>query len=273
VKSPIPYRASPRRDTVPSLSTLHRTPLHTRTSAPAYQSLRVPAFRAVGFLYFRRMEFYDVHFSYIDLETNEEKFVLVQEQGGGTLIPGSPLSPGALHTVGQGSAGQLGLYRFESQVTEGSGQLKLTGFGSNTAAKESVRAGCEYFKANAAQVQASMKPGDSDFHLHIVEMHNTGPSTSLNLAAYVAFCSGLLGKSVEPQLVILGSMSLGGSIVPVENRAGSLQLAADAGAKRLLLPMASVADIPTIPGELFAKFQTSFYSDPRDALYKALGVQ
>ena len=55
--------------------------------------------------------------------------------------------------------------------------------------------------------------------------------------------------------------------------AESLQVAAEAGAKRLLLPMASVSDIPTIPGELFAKFQTSFYADPRDAVFKALGVQ
>ena len=68
-------------------------------------------------------------------------------------------------------------------------------------------------------------------------------------------------------------MSLGGNIVPVQNLAESLQVAADAGAKRLLLPMASVVDIPTIPGELFAKFQTSFYADPRDAIFKALGVQ
>ena len=45
------------------------------------------------------------------------------------------------------------------------------------------------------------------------------------------------------------------------------------GAKRLLLPMASVGDIPTIPGELFAKFQTSFYSNPVSAVFKALGVQ
>ena len=66
-------------------------------------------------------------------------------------------------------------------------------------------------------------------------------------------------------------MSLGGNIVPVENLAESLQVAADAGAKRLLLPMASVGDIPTIPGELFAKFQTGFYADPSDAVFKALG--
>ena len=47
----------------------------------------------------------------------------------------------------------------------------------------------------------------------------------------------------------------------------------DAGAKRILLPMSSVTDIPSVPGELFAKFQTSFYSDPVDAVFKALGVE
>ena len=72
---------------------------------------------------------------------------------------------------------------------------------------------------------------------------------------------------------ILVSMSLGGSLVPVENLAQSMQVAFDAGGKRILLPMASVTDIPTIPGELFAKFQTSFYADPVDAVFKALGVQ
>ena len=44
-------------------------------------------------------------------------------------------------------------------------------------------------------------------------------------------------------------------------------------AKRIHLPTASVKDIPTIPGELFAKFQTGFYADPTDAVFKALGVQ
>ena len=64
-----------------------------------------------------------------------------------------------------------------------------------------------------------------------------------------------------------------GNIIPVENLAESLQVALDSGARRILLPMASVRDIPTIPGELFAKFQTSFYADPTDAVFKAFGVQ
>ncbi len=34
-----------------------------------------------------------------------------------------------------------------------------------------------------------------------------------------------------------------------------------------------MAGVRDIPGELFAKFQTSFYADPVDAVFKALGVE
>lgn len=219
------------------------------------------------------MEFFDVHFSYIDVETLEEKFISVPEQGGGSLIPDGTLSPGVMHTVATGSGGHLGLYRLETQVTSGNGTLKTSGLGSNSAAKEAIKVGFDYFKANANRVSATIKPGDHDYHLHAVELHNTGPTSAMTLAAFVALCSGLFGKPIQQQMVILGSMSLGGNIVPVENLAEALQVAFDAGAKRLLLPMASVRDIPTIPGELFAKFQTGFYADPVDAVFKALGVQ
>ncbi len=83
----------------------------------------------------------------------------------------------------------------------------------------------------------------------------------------------VLGKPIQSQMVILGKMSLGGNLVPVENLAQAMQVAKDASGKRILLPMGSVSDIPTIPGELFAKFQTSFYADPVDAVFKGMGVQ
>ena len=47
------------------------------------------------------MEFFDVHFSYIDVETMEEKFISVPEQGGGSLIPDGPLESRASCTRSQ----------------------------------------------------------------------------------------------------------------------------------------------------------------------------
>ncbi len=219
------------------------------------------------------MEFYDVHFSYIDNESLEEKFVSVPEHGGGSLIPDGPLNPGTMHTVTMGTSDHLGLYRLELQVTGGNGKLSISGSGVNMKSKEAIKIAFDYFKANISRVSSMSKVGDHDYHIHIVEIHNTGSATALTLCSFIVFCSGLMGKPLRSQMVVLGDMSLGGTIVPASDLVEILQVAFDSGAKKILIPMSSVGDIQTIPGELFAKFQTSFYSDPVDAVFKALGVE
>lgn len=218
------------------------------------------------------MEFYDVHFSYIDNDTLEEHFVSVKEQGGGGLIPEGPAKPGFLYTIGLSNKGMPGLYRLELQVTKGSGKLATSGLWNSSSAKEQVKIAFDYFKANASRISGGSKVLEHDFHLHVVELQNTGSLSHLALPSLVAFASGLLGRSVQSQMVVLGDMSLGGSVTPVESIAECLQVAFDAGAKKVALPMSSAADIPTIPVELFTKFQTSFYADPVDAVFKGLGV-
>lgn len=218
------------------------------------------------------MEFYDVHFSYIDNDTFEEHFVSVKEQGGGGLIPDDPAKPGHLYTIGLSNKGMPGLYRLELQVTKGSGKLATSGLWNSSSAKEQVKIAFDYFKANASRISGGSKVMDHDFHLHVVELQTTGPLSHLALPSLVAFASGLLGRPVQNQIVVLGDMSLGGSVTPVESIAECLQVAFDAGAKKVALPMSSAADIPTIPVELFTKFQTSFYADPVDAVFKGLGV-
>ena len=218
------------------------------------------------------MEFYDVHFSYIDNESLEEHFVSVKEQGGGGLIPEGMGKPGFIHTIGLSDKGMPGVYRLELQVTKGSGKLATSGLWNSSAAKEQVKIAFDFFKANSARISGGSKVADHDFHIHVVELQNTGPLKSLTLASLVAFSSGLLGKPIQSQMVVLGDMSLGGSVTKVDSIAECLQVAFDAGAKKVALPMSSAADIPTIPAELFTKFQTSFYADPVDAVVKALGV-
>lgn len=215
------------------------------------------------------MEFYDVHFSYIDLEDKQERFVTVPEQSGGALIPEGQLSPGTLHTISLGQTEMPGTYRLEIQSIAGSGKISASG----GAPREAVKVAFDYFKANSSRISASIKPGEHDFHLHLVELQHSGLPTALTLTSFIALCSAALSKPVQSQMVVMGDMSLGGTVVQVRNLAESLQVAFDAGAKRILLPMSSVTDIPTVPGELFAKFQTSFYSDPVDAVFKALGVE
>ncbi len=215
------------------------------------------------------MEFYDVHFSYIDLEDSQERFVSVPEQTGGALIPDGRLNPGTLHTISLGDSEMPGTYRIEVQTIAGGGKASVSGL----APREALKVAFDYFKANAGRISASIKPTEHDYHLHLVALQHTSAPKALTLASLIALCSAALAKPIQPQMVVLGDMSLGGTIVQVRNLAESLQVAFDAGAKRILLPMSSVTDIPSVPGELFAKFQTSFYADPVDAVFNALGVE
>ena len=209
------------------------------------------------------MEFYDVHFSYIDLEDGQEHFVNVPEQTGGGLIPEGRPKPGIVHTIAMSGNEMPTIYRIEIQTLAGTGKLLVSG----PLSREPVR------KAHASRVSGMIRPSEHDFHLHLVDLQGGGEPDVSTLASLIALSSGAIGRPVQSQLVIMGDMSLGGVITPARNLAESLQVAFDAGAKRILLPMSSVGDIPTVPGELFAKFQTSFYSDPVDAVFKAIGVE
>ncbi|HHV17524.1 MAG TPA: protease Lon-related BREX system protein BrxL [Thermoanaerobacterales bacterium] len=218
------------------------------------------------------MEFYDVHFSYIDIETIEEKFVSVPEQGGGKIIPEGLNKPGHLYTVGRGKSGMIGVYKIETEVVNGTGKFEKTGLGSDREAKEAIETAFRYFRANSKSISGKISTSKKDYLMHIEDIQGVGLTSELALAAFIALCSGALNRPGQSQLVILGSMSIGGTINKVEELANVLQVCFDSGAKKVLIPMSSAPDIGTVPPELFAKFQISFYQDPKDAVFKALGV-
>ena len=182
------------------------------------------------------MEFYDIHFSYIDLEDKQERFINVPEQGGGGLIAEGRLNPGVLHTISMGTNEMPGVYRMEIQAMAGGGRLSVSG----SLSREPVRVAFDYFKANASRVSASIHPTEKDFHLHLVELQNSGAPDALTMASFIALCSAALARPIQPQMAVMGDMSLGGTITKARNLAESMQVAFDAGAKRILLPMSSV---------------------------------
>ena len=47
----------------------------------------------------------------------------------------------------------------------------------------------------------------------------------------------------------------------------------DSGAKKVLLPITSAADLGTVPSYLVGAFSLIFYSTPQEAVFKALGVE
>lgn len=219
------------------------------------------------------MEFYDTQFSYIDLENMEEKFVSVKEQGGGKLIPEGNSASGTVYSTCNSST-TIGVARIECSLNEkGSGKFDVTGLSNSKELKESMKTAQNYFKANAKHISQTISLEQKDYLMHVDDCQGIGIDSSLSLAAYIAYISAALNRPLSAQLMVLGSMTIGGTILKVEDLANTLQVCFDAGAKKILLPMSNATDIATVPAELFAKFQTSFYTSPEDAVIKALGIE
>lgn len=219
------------------------------------------------------MEFYDVQLSYIKLDDMSEVFVPVLEQGGGQLIPEGVGKPGHIFTIANGSNDMKGLFKLETTIADGNGKFEVLGLSSSKEAKESVKTAQNYFRANAKQISQSIMIDSKDYLMHIQDCQGVGLDSNISLAVLVGYCSCALNRPVLPQMVVLGSMSIGGTLNKVEELASVLQVAFDAGAKKVLIPMSSAVDIATVPADLFAKFQLSFYSSPEDAVIKALGIE
>ena len=219
------------------------------------------------------MEFYDVNFSYIDLETFEERYVSVPEQGGGKLIPEGICNPGQVYTVSQGKSGMIGVFRLESQMLPGSGKFERTGIGSDSKSKEAANTAFNYLKANASRISGSISTTTKDYIINYQDLQGIGMTDKLTLPTLIALCSIALGKPTISSLAVLGEISIAGTMIKVDELANALQVCLDSGAKKVLLPITSAADLGSVPSELIGCFNLIFYQSAEDAVYKALGVE
>jgi len=218
------------------------------------------------------MEFYDVMFSYIDKDSMDEEFVSVPEQGGGKLIPEGMGRPGHVYVAGQNDTGMIGIYKLENQVVSGTGKYDKSGIGSHRGARESLDTAFRYFTANSKNVSNSISTKTKDYLMHVSDLQGIGLTEELGIAQLIGLFSGAMEKPLQESMVVIGNMTVGGTIAKVDEFANILQVCVDAGAKKVLIPAASVVDLQTVPSDLLVKVQAIFYSDPIDAVFKALGV-
>lgn len=218
------------------------------------------------------MEFYDVMFSYIDKETMDEEIVSVPEQGGGKLIPEGLGKPGHVYVAGQNDTGMIGIYKLENQVVTGSGKFDKSGLGSHRGARESLDTAFRFFTANSKNVSSSIRTKNRDYLMHVSDLQGIGLTEELGIAQLIGLFSAAMDKPVLDSLVVIGNMTVGGTIAKVEEFANVLQVCVDAGAKKVLIPAASAADLQIVPSDLLVKVQPIFYAEPIDAVFKALGV-
>ena len=155
----------------------------------------------------------------------------------------------------------------------GSGKLERTGLGTDRDAKESSNTAFNFMKANGNRISGSISTTTKDYIINYQDLQGIGMTSKLALPTLIALCSVALCKPTLSSMVVLGEISIGGTMIKVEELASSLQVCLDSGAKKVLLPITSAVDLGIVPADLIGCFNLIFYNSAEDVVFKALGVE
>jgi ATP-dependent Lon protease len=216
-------------------------------------------------------EYYHTSFSYGVVETGEERFVGVPEQGGRDLIAADPLAPGCVYTAGMGADGTVGMFRLEVSVSTGTGKVKMAGGASGTV-KESISRAFSYLSSHKVELGLGREVDSSDLHVEVIDLLNNRVLAEVGVAFFVAAFSALRRSPLTAATLVLGDMSVGGSIKPLASLSEPLQLARDNGAKRALIPIENKRHVLEVSADIIEKVDPVFYGDPKAAALKSMGL-
>jgi ATP-dependent Lon protease len=155
----------------------------------------------------------------------------------------------------------------------GSGKFERTGLGSDREAKEATNTAFNFLKANGNRISGSISTTTKDYIINYQDLQGIGMTGKLALPTLIALCSIALGKPTQGSLVVLGEISISGTMIKVDELAHALQVCLDSGAKKVLIPSTSFIDFATVPPDLMSAFQLIPYQSAEDAVFKALGVE
>jgi ATP-dependent Lon protease len=215
-------------------------------------------------------EFRNTHFSYTLGAEGVEKFVSTPELQAQDGIGDEPLECGQIWTLSPGGQDEHpGLFRLE--VTEGpGGGVKVLNNPVPPPFKESIRCAEQNLYARAQQLVGDRDPRAHEFSVQLRGFDAARTGAKTGVAALIALASALLKKSVRGGLVLVGEVTLGGTIEPIHNAVTLAELAVEKGAKSLLLPVACRRQLFELSDDMATKLDIEFYQDARDALLKAL---
>jgi ATP-dependent Lon protease len=215
-------------------------------------------------------EFRNTHFSYTLGAEGVEKFVTTPEIQGQSGIGEEPLEAGQIWALSPGGGEEHpGLFRLE--VTEGPGSgVRVLNKPVPQAFQESIRCAEQNLYARAMSLVGDRDPRSHEFSVQLRGFDAAKSGAKTGVACLIALCGALLRKSVRGGLVVVGEVTLGGTIEPVHNAVSLAELAVEKGAKALLLPVAARRQLFELSDDMATKLDIEFYQDARDALLKAL---
>lgn len=215
-------------------------------------------------------EFRNTYFSYVLGADGIEKFVTTPELHSEGSIGSDPLEPGQVWTISPGGLDDHpGLYRIEINEGPGSG-VKILNKPIPPAFRESISYAEQNLYTRAHELVGDKDPRRHEFTVQLRSFDAAKSGAKVGVAALMGLCTSLVKKSIRGGLIIVGEINLGGSIEPVHNPVTIAEIAVEKGAAALLMPVNCRRQLIDLSDEMATKVDIQYYSDARDALFKAM---
>ena len=158
----------------------------------------------------------------------------------------------------------------EAQLSEGKGELKLTGNLGNVM-KESASTALTWLEANAKK--AGIAPAlfnKKDAHIHIPEgaVPKDGPSAGITMMTSLA--SAFTGRKIKPYLAMTGEITLRGQVLPVGGIKEKILAAKRAGIKEIILCKENEKDVDEVPADFIKGLKFHYVEEMDEVLELAL---
>jgi ATP-dependent Lon protease len=216
-------------------------------------------------------EFYKTSFSYIDLADDTERSVSVPEQGGAGVISQDPLPPGTVYTAAVDSEAKVALFRLEVTLTAGTGKLRIP-TGLEKSLKESLNRAFSYLQSVKDKLGLTQILAQKDIYAEAVDLSGGRIDCPCGVAFFAAIISVIRNRHVQAGTVILGDLTIQGNIKGPASITEPLQLALEAGALRVLVPVSNKAQFAGLPEDVIERLDVVFYGDVDRAVLKTLEI-
>jgi len=158
----------------------------------------------------------------------------------------------------------------ETSLSEGKGDLKLTGNLGNVM-KESAVTALTYLQSNARKYDIDPELfSKKTIHVHVPEgaVPKDGPSAGITMMSSIA--SAVTGKKVKPYLAMTGEITLRGQVLPVGGIKEKVLAAKRAGLREIILCWQNEKDIQEIDSSFIKGLKFSFVKNMQQVLELAL---
>ena len=158
----------------------------------------------------------------------------------------------------------------ETQLSEGKGELKLTGNLGNVM-KESASTALTYLEANCKKVNIDTALfNKKDIHIHVPEgaVPKDGPSAGITMLS--ALASAFTGRKIKPYLAMTGEITLRGQVLPVGGIKEKVLAAKRAGLKEIIMCWQNEKDVEEINNQYIKGIKFHYVKTMQQVLDLAL---